>query len=49
MANPTISDVPDLLKLWDSERNDNIGHDPSKITRSTWEEFIVNAINLTQR
>ena len=35
MANPTISDVPDLLKLWDSERNDNIGHDPSKITTGT--------------
>ena len=32
MANPTISEVPDLMKIWDFERNEALGHYPTKIT-----------------
>ena len=35
LANPTISEVPDLMKIWDFERNLALGNDPGKITTGT--------------
>ena len=45
MANPPISEVPDLMKIWDRERNEYLGHDPTKITSGTGKRLWFLCVN----